>query len=364
MCLYPTLLRNKKYAKNKKNKGQPPLVYDTRTLYVPIGCDNCAECRNRKAREWQIRLTEDIKEHKNGKFITFTFSNQSITKLVQDNKDLHGIIGYALDNAIATKAVRLFLERWRKKYTKSLRHWLVTELGHEGTENIHLHGIIWTDENLKEVEDKWQYGFMWKGQETSTGILNYVTTRTVNYITKYITKQDLDHKLYKSKTLCSPGIGAAYLKRFAAIQNEWNGSETRDYYVTESRHKMSLPIYYRNKIYTDEERELLWLMKLDKCERYVWGEKVSVKYSDDEYWRLLKYYRRKNAKLGYGNYNKDWSRAEYEQQRREMLHGQRGIIYQGKNNYKPYNSGLEEHYNKDYFPEGNTWKPISKKWEF
>ena len=62
------------------------------------------ECRKRKAREWQIRLTEDIKEHKNGKFVTFTFSNESLISLLEDHKDLQGITGYALDNAFTTKA--------------------------------------------------------------------------------------------------------------------------------------------------------------------------------------------------------------------------------------------------------------------
>ena len=42
--------------------------------------------------------------------------------------------GYELDNAIAAYAIRKFLERWRKKFKKSLRHWLVTELGHNGIE--------------------------------------------------------------------------------------------------------------------------------------------------------------------------------------------------------------------------------------
>ena len=33
--------------------------------------------------------------------------------------------------------------------------------------------------------------------------------------------------------------------------------------------KINLPIYYRNKIYTEEERELLWIQKLNKGEVYV-----------------------------------------------------------------------------------------------
>ena len=86
MCLYPTLIRNRKYLKNKKNGGNIPPVPDQRVLWVPVGCQECIECRKQKARNWQVRLMEDIKEHKNGKFITLTFSNKSYKELYEDVK--------------------------------------------------------------------------------------------------------------------------------------------------------------------------------------------------------------------------------------------------------------------------------------
>ena len=81
MCLYPQLIKNPKYKENKKNGGRIPPVLDKRVLWVPIGCGQCMECRGQKKREWQVRLQEDIKKHTNGKFITLTFSNESIAKL-------------------------------------------------------------------------------------------------------------------------------------------------------------------------------------------------------------------------------------------------------------------------------------------
>ena len=60
-----------------------------------------------------------------------------------------------MENKIATLAVRRFLERWRKKYKKSVRHWLVTELGQKNTEHLHLHGIIWTDKG-EEINKIWK----------------------------------------------------------------------------------------------------------------------------------------------------------------------------------------------------------------
>ena len=135
MCLYPRLIRNPKYTKTQKNEGIIPLVHDSRVLSVPIGCGRCIECKKAKSREWQVRIMEDINEHKNGKFIALTFSDQSIKELCDheitktDRKTgeiTKHIIGelppYERENAIATRAMRLFNERWRKEYKKAIRH--------------------------------------------------------------------------------------------------------------------------------------------------------------------------------------------------------------------------------------------------
>ena len=50
MCLYPTLIQNPKYKPNKKNGGHVPAVFDDRLKLVPIGCQQCMECRRKKAK--------------------------------------------------------------------------------------------------------------------------------------------------------------------------------------------------------------------------------------------------------------------------------------------------------------------------
>ena len=163
--------------------------------------------QKKKSREWQVRLNEDIKENKNGKFVTLTFSNESIKELdscINDN-----IKGYDRDNAIAGLAVRRFTERWRKKYRKSVRHWLVTELGGNGTENIHLHGIVWTD-NIESISERWEYGFTMvgysrysKGKKMDKNEKMEKTIEILEKSIKYAKKQLLDNwdKLSEEETL-------------------------------------------------------------------------------------------------------------------------------------------------------------------
>lgn len=313
MCLYPKLIKNKKYVKNKKNGGVIPPVNDERVLWVPVGCQRCIECRKQKARGWQVRMLEDIKTNRNGVFITLTLSNESIKKIVEQC-ELQNIEGYELDNEIATRATRMFLERWRKKHKKSLRHWLVTELGHDGTENIHLHGIIWTDEKWENIEKTWGYGFIWKGQ--------YVNEKTVNYIVKYIHKVDEKHKEYNSKILTSAGIGSNYTNTKDAKINSYKGEETIETYRTRQGFKVAMPTYWRNKTYSEEEREKLWLIKLDKNERWVCGEKVKAD-DTEQYYKLLEWHRRRNKVLGYGDDKKRWDREVYENERRKIMMARR-----------------------------------------
>ncbi len=313
MCLYPRLIKNPKYRVNKKNKGTIPYMQDLRVGLVPIKCGYCFECMKQVSNGWKVRLFEEIKEHQY-KFITLTFSNEWYTKIskavIEKGKPKEG---YGLDNAIATQAVRWFLERWRKKYKKSLRHWLITELGHKNTEHLHLHGILET-EDLDEVERIWKYGFVWKGKRKNGKIINYVNSQTINYISKYVTKTDILHKYYKPKILCSAGIGANYIGTHNAKLNKFKGRETKTTYTTREGFEYSLPIYWRNKIYTEHERELLWIYKLDENVRYVNGEKISA---DDEkgYYKLVEFYRKINAEMGYGAPN-NWKAIDYEHQKR------------------------------------------------
>ena len=298
MCLYPKLIKNKKYTSNKKNGGFIPTVFDERTLLVPVGCGNCIECRKQKARSWQVRLLEDIKVNTECVFVTLTFDNHNLNNLLKDVSKTGDII----DNDVCTLAVRRFLERWRWEFKKSVRHWLITELGHNGTERVHLHGLIFS-KDIKAIERIWKYGWVYFG--------SYVNERTVNYIIKYVTKVDLRNRNFKAKILCSKGIGSNYLSSINAERNLFKGKNTKESYKNKQGYELNLPIYYRNKIYSDEEREKLWLNRLDKEIRFVMGEKIDVSKDDTNYYNTLEYYQKLNKSLGYGDDSFDWDKKMY-----------------------------------------------------
>lgn len=301
MCLYPTIVDNPRYKPNKKNGGFPPKASRNEKKVVAIGCGVCMECMKQRANGWRVRLMEEIKTNKNGKFVTLTFNKESLEHLknITESND---------ENHIATIAVRLFLERWRAKYGKSVRHWLVTEKGHTGTKRIHLHGIIWTD---KDINERWGYGFVHEGK--------YVNEKTINYIVKYVMKQDKDNREFKAKILTSKGIGSNYINTYNAKKNKYKGERTEETYKLKNGGKTALPQYYRNKIYTEDEKEDLWMQKIDKNKRYVNGEEVDVSSKEGikEYGKMLENAQRLNCRSGFKS-KYEWDKEKYNKKHENM----------------------------------------------
>lgn len=305
MCLYPRFIKNKRYlGYNVKRKTKQAAEYcdDYRKLYVPIGCGNCIECRKQKAQQWKVRLNEELKVQKYAYFVTLTFSNESLQKLIDETNKTEC-------NGIAAVAVRRFLERYRKKHGKSLRHWLITELGHENTERIHLHGIIFPPNEMSndELYSYWQYGRTDNGQ--------YCNQQTINYIVKYVTKIDTDHKNYKPLIMCSAGLGAEFTKTIGAKNTyKYRKGNTPEYYTLPNGNKVALPIYYRNKLFTQTERNNMWTDRLDKGEIYVYGiriRNVNTEAGQKQYDELLAQLQRDNETLGYGSTADEWQKEPY-----------------------------------------------------
>ncbi len=303
MCLYPKLMSNRRYKPNEKNGGVIPPILDKRALNVPIGCGECMECRKKKAFEWQVRLSEEMRQTgMKGYFVTWTFDEESLAELKVDVKKKGcSYDDWRLENEVCRLAVRRYLERWRKKYGKSLRHWMVTEKGQTNTERVHMHGLIWTNEDKDDIVAKWNYGWCDIGKKG-------VGEASAGYLVKYMSKVDEKHRDYKSRVFTSSGIGSGYLKRPDA-----KVAKRTELYVNRKGQRFSLPMYYRLKLWTDEEREQLWMQKLDENKRFVLGVEVDV--SDDfgmkEYDEMLRLAQMKNVRYGFGTGKTDWDKKRY-----------------------------------------------------
>lgn len=276
-----------------------------------------------------MRITEDIKENKIAKIVTLTFNTESLIELAKECK---GATGYELDNQICKLAVKRWRERWRKKYKRSPRHWLITELGHGKTEHVHMHGIVWEDnryiledELLNEIEKTWKYGFIGKGKiNYNTGkYINYVNEKTASYFTKYVNKIDEQHKEYKQIILTSPGIGKNFIESEKAKDNIYKEGKTNQMYNVTNGGVLPMPEYFRRKMYTDEQREKMTTEMLDKNIIYIEGKEYRGNIGDDKTNRMYEELRKKNARMGYGDGRPNYERRRIENAKRRKIQKER-----------------------------------------
>ena len=105
------------------------------------------------------------------------------------------------------------LERIRRKTGKSLKHWFITEKGHESTERLHIHGIVWGIGSDKLVEEKWSYGITFTG--------TFVNRKNNKLHYKIHNKNRRSTQKFQGKILCSAGIGANYVNRGDAYKHTY-----------------------------------------------------------------------------------------------------------------------------------------------
>lgn len=282
MCYFTKKVLNKRFLPNRKNRWDPPVCTDERFKYVEVECGHCFECRKKKRREWRIRNYEQLRETPNAVFFTGTVSpkryEEICTKYRYKNDGTQ-------DNEIITKIQRLFLERIRKQTGKSVKHWCVTEKGHTNTRRIHIHGLFYATNGetkwqlTKLLYENWIDGYKYYGR--------YVNEKTINYVSKYMTKKDEDNPEYIGIVLCSKGLGAGYKNRMA-YKHAWNNENTKIIYKARNGTELPIPRYYKTQLFDENQRQLLWLYAENKGTKWVKGFEIrEANTTNKEYYEEL-----------------------------------------------------------------------------
>lgn len=235
--------------------------------YVEVPCGYCHSCKKREMNDYRIRLLYEVRRPLDpgriNLFVTLTFNDDYLEKFADDTN----------------RAVRLFLDRMRKRYGKQVRHWFIGEFGTlQG--RPHYHGILFncpdkignspygehSGQNL-ELESVWQYGFVFAG---------FVSDATAGYITKYLTK-DLNGKKVRPRVISSFGIGSNYLVTDDAKLHCLNGYQP---FITNGSYIYALPRYYRDKIFSEFERQNMTLERyIDPSVSWRWqGRKYNTEF--------------------------------------------------------------------------------------
>lgn len=204
---------------------------------ITVPCNKCAACINRSRRAWAFRLAQELKTAETAFFVTLTYATDNLP------------IDEYCNPCVSKRDCQLFLKRLRRSLpNRKIRYYLVSEYGTSGL-RPHYHAIIFNLPNstntIDKLNDAWQQGFVHVGS---------VTTKSINYVTKYVFKKT---KVPQGFTPCfslkssRPGIGADYI----AKRGQWHTSNAAYYAIADGGSKISLPRYFRDRIFDRESRE-------------------------------------------------------------------------------------------------------------
>lgn len=236
--------------KKKLNNGKPAR---------PCPCGRCPACLARRASGWSFRLMMEDKRSTSSYFITLTYGDIA-------PRSKNNFMTLALDD------IQKFMKKLRKIHSahqdEPLRYYLVGEYGGK-YKRPHYHlilfnadlSLMYSKKDIQILEMSNYDGqahvtlFQWDKGFTSVGS---VTGASVGYTLKYMTKARWkpmhanDDRTREFSTM-SKGLGDNYITE-ASIKWHTSNLSERMYLHIDDGKKIAMPRYYKQKIYTDEQR--------------------------------------------------------------------------------------------------------------
>lgn len=232
-CLSPVWVVNPRWRKEANLAACYPTSCPP-DYHIKVPCGRCYNCLKKRSSDWRVRLLHEVKytKYRTCNWVTLTIASEYYERFRYD----------------PAKAIRLFLDRLRKKVGHSVRHWFVTELGEEN-DRLHFHGFVFDIPfSYATFRECWSYGFVW---------IDCVSNRRISYACKYSMKLRPDCPDYFPKVFVSPGLGKAYTEDpFSIFYHVRDLVQNDRYYVNlDYGVYASLPRYYRDKIFSEERRK-------------------------------------------------------------------------------------------------------------
>lgn len=218
---------------------QTPFMLKHEGKNLPCPCGRCPACYLRRAVQWSFRLVEEDKISTTAYFVTLTYDTQNVPISPNGFLTLH------------KKDLQKFIKRLRHTTNEKIKYYAVGEYGGK-TSRPHYHLILF-NATPDGIYKSWRMGHIHFGS---------VTQASIGYTLKYISKNpkrktfERDDRV-KEWSVMSKGIGKSYITE-NSIKWHRNDLENRMLVVSLDGFKLSMPRYYRNKIYTEQEKELIF----------------------------------------------------------------------------------------------------------
>lgn len=206
---------------------------DNEIVYAP--CGKCHVCKTNRVNGWAFRLQKEAERSSSALFVTLTYDTEYVP--ITEN-------GYmTLDKTDLQK----FMKRLRKINDEKLKYYAAGEYGGK-TQRPHYH-IILFNAKMKTLEFAWKLGHIHIGN-LSPASANY----TLKYINKNkIKKHERDDRQDEFQ-LMSKKLGTNYMTE-KMVEYHRKDINNRMFITIEDGKKISMPRYYKDKIYTKQERK-------------------------------------------------------------------------------------------------------------
>lgn len=211
---------------------------------IGFPCGKCPDCLARRASGWSFRLMQEYKHCHSAYFITLTYNTHYVPLTPK---------GYM---SLRKSDCQLFMKRLRKLHGKNYEHRIKYYIAGEYggiTDRPHYHMLLF-NADLDIVPKAWRIGNDPIGH-IDFGNMQF-NAAMVGYTLKYMSKppripMHQNDDRVKEFSLMSKGLGMSYL---TPQMIAWHHADLleRMYLNLEEGKKISMPRYYKDKIYDDD----------------------------------------------------------------------------------------------------------------
>ena len=229
---------------------------------------------------WVFRLKQEQKVSSSSYFLTLTYNEQNLPHTPCGRPTL-----YRRDH-------QLFMKRLRKREKGAkIKYYAVGEYG-SSTERPHYHSIIFNVQNVENIYKSWEMGHV---------RIDECNGATMAYVAKYVNKQtkfkDRNDPRTPEFSNMSRGLGLSYL---TPQMKKYMKSHLNPWLTLEDGLKMPIPRYYKDKTFTDTEKNIIaekGKTFTEQSDPFNGDFKLEHEWKKDQYRKRDKYATLKRAKL-------------------------------------------------------------------
>lgn len=235
-----------------------------------LPCGKCPPCLRKRAAQWIFRLQQEKMVSRTSAFLTMTYE--------EDNMSFDVNTGVVSINSEDHKKwiKRLRSDVSRKGWQHKIKYYGCSEYGSDFG-RPHFHYIMFNipDEYLVGQYDRDRRALIYPDLERiwENGIVHVGTAegRSMAYVTGYLQKNvGKDGNYYgqeKERSYMSKGLGKGFLKPNTVMYYK---KKLNPYMIWQDGQKLSMPRYYKNKIYSQEEVNII------KTKAFEWNEENPI----------------------------------------------------------------------------------------